>query len=203
MHIAAAGVPAAPLLRERCLTPGPDGGPPDPQVWVPAIQAGDVTAFEALFRTLYPPLVRYLRRMAGADVAEELAQEVFVGVWRRRAALDPARSIRSYLFRAAHNAALNHGRRVRLEARALGHIAVTRLSTAPTERSAAMELATALHGALATLPPRCREVFSLSRDGQLTHAQIAIRLGLSVKTVENHMGRALRHLRHVLRPFLD
>ncbi len=178
---------------------------PDPQRVVAGIRASDVAAFEFLFRSLYPPVLRYVTHRIGARaIAEELVQDVFVGIWRRRRTLDPERPIRAYVFRCARNAITNHGKRQRLDRRLRDWLRNRpRRAAASPDHAATDELAAALAAAVGNLPPRCREVFTLSRDGQLTYAEIAATLGLSTKTVENHMGRALKLLREALHPFLD
>jgi RNA polymerase sigma-70 factor (ECF subfamily) len=178
---------------------------PDPQAHAGAVRAGDVVAFEHLFRALHPGLLRYVAHATGSRaVAEEIVQDVFVGIWRRRRTLDPARPVRAYVFRCARNAITNHGKRQRLDRRLRAWLRSRPRRTATEQDFAATdELAQALSMAVRSLPPRCREVFTLSRDGQLSYAEIADTLGLSTKTVENHMGRALQRLREALRPFLD
>lgn len=184
-------------------SPRTSPGLPDVQVWIPAIRAGDVDAFESLFRTLYVPVTGYLQRIAGSQVAEELAQDVFVALWAHRTTLDPGRSIRSYLFRAAHNAAVNHVLRQRRERAALRHAGGWSACTQPVDLAAVDELSGAVRNAMATLSPRCREVYVLSRERHMNYAEIAHHLGISPKTVENHLGRSLRQLRTALRIFLD
>jgi RNA polymerase sigma-70 factor (ECF subfamily) len=178
---------------------------PDPQAGVAAIRGDDVVAFEDLFRSLYPPLLRYVAHRTGSrDIAEELVQDVFIGIWGRRHTLDPDRPIRAYVFRCARNAITNHGKRQHLDRRLRAWLrAGPRRATVSHDRAATDELAAAVATAVRNLPPRCREVFTLSRDGELSYAEIAVILGVSVKTVENHMGRALKLLREALRPFLD
>lgn len=178
---------------------------PDPQLRVAAIGAGDVDAFEHLFRSLYPHLLRYVtHRIGSGAIAEDLVQDVFVGIWRQRRSLDPERPVRAYVFRCARNAIANHGRRQRLDRRLRDWLrSRPGRAAADPDHAATDEFAAAVVKAVRELPPRCREVFTLSRDGQLTYAEIAATLGLSTKTVENHMGRALKRLREALRPFLD
>ena len=104
-------------------------------------------------------------------------------------------SVRTYLFRAARNRAFNHLRRNKLER-------LWRLRQPPTpdaegveDEHSTDELAAAIRAAIASLPDRCREIFLLSRDQNMTYAEIAKVLGISIKTVETQMGRALKALR--------
>jgi RNA polymerase sigma-70 factor (ECF subfamily) len=168
------------------------------------LRADDAAAFDALFRTGYAPLVRFTDRMVrDAAAAEELVQEVMLELWRRRHALDPAGSAQAYLFQAARNRALNHLRHRRVVARTEPLLAddeaVAPSALATVEET---ELEDAVRAAVATLPPRCRQVFELSRGRGLRYAEIAGLLGVSVKAVEAQMGRALRHLRARLAPWL-
>jgi RNA polymerase sigma-70 factor, ECF subfamily len=168
------------------------------------VQAGDEGAYDAVFRTWYVVLVK----VAGAllhdtDAAEEVAQDVMVELWRRRHVLDAGVPLRAYLLRSVRNRALNH----------LRHLKVRRQSEADVEALydepigsdqpvVAKELAAAVQIALQELPPRCREVFELSRTHGLKYAEIAETLGISQKTVEAQMGKALRILRERLAAWL-
>lgn len=164
-----------------------------------AIATGDEAAFERLFRAWYPRLADHALRMLGDnDLAEEAAQEVFIALWRGRERLPTADALAGYLHRAVRNRALNqlrgrHGDRVDAD----GLLATAVAPEAPARIEAA-DLQRRLLLALDALPPRTREVFLLSREQQLSYAAIATTLGISVKTVETLMGRALRSLREAL-----
>ncbi|MBC7843079.1 MAG: RNA polymerase sigma-70 factor [Gemmatimonadaceae bacterium] len=168
------------------------------------LAAGDDTAFDAIFRTWYAPLVRiatYLLHDGG--VAEEVVQDVFLEVWRRRDTLAFEQEPRRYLMRATRNRALNRVRHDAVAARA----AIRDISeeayaaTAPAMVQAA-ELELAIAQAVATLPDRCRAVFELSRRNHMSYAEIADALEIAPKTVENQMGKALRMLRVALADWL-
>lgn len=163
------------------------------------MRLGDEKALEAIFRTHYAGLVGFVRRyVKGTEIAEELVQDLFLKIWSRRGSLGEIDSVKTYLYRAARNTALNHLRRRKLE-----HEWVEKeqavVSEDPghegDESLSESELATAVRAAVDKLPPRCREVFLLSRDGGLTYGEIATSLGISIKTVETQMGRALKALR--------
>jgi RNA polymerase sigma-70 factor (ECF subfamily) len=168
------------------------------------IRQGDEDAFDALFRANYAPLVGMAEGMLRSRaVAEEVVQDVMLELWRRRETLPIEESLRAYLFRATRNRALNHLRHARVERRgepdAMGAtVDAPRAPTALVEE----EIETALRDAVADLPERCREVFELSRVHGLRYAEIAGALGISVKTVEAQMGKALRILRERLAPWL-
>jgi RNA polymerase sigma-70 factor (ECF subfamily) len=175
----------------------------DEQLQLQRLATGDETAYAAVFRTWYAPLVRFVDAMLRQrDEAEEVVQEVMLELWNRRAQLDPEQPVQAWLFRAARNRALNvvRHRNVRESTAPV----VRELTAAPTPADATAathEMQAAIHEAIAELPPRCREVFQLSRGEGLRNAQIAERLGISVKGVEAQMARALRALRERLRPW--
>lgn len=168
------------------------------------LRAGDAAAFDAIFRGRYALLVGVAERMLrDRAVAEELVQEVMLALWRRREVLAPDEALGPYLVRAVRNRALNHLRHLHVERRDAVHAAgATEAPAVGVGAVVAEELAVALHAAVAALPPRCREVFTLSRGRGLSYAEIAEALGISIKTVEAQMGRALRALRAELAPWL-
>ena len=165
---------------------------------------GDEAAYDAIFRSWYAPLVRATHAVVrDRAVAEELVQDALLELWRRRAQLDAEGSAQAYLFRATRNRALNHLRHLQVQRKAAVHLDTeeARDAGAPAQLVAA-ELDGAVREAIAGLPPRCREVFEMSRGQGLRYAEIASTLGISVKAVEANMGRALRILRERLAPWL-
>jgi len=161
-------------------------------------------AFDALFRANYPGLCRVATRILGSPAqAEELVQDLFLWVWERSPVIDDATPSRAYLYRAAHNGALNRLRHRRIERRWEEQQPIAELADPPApadlERD---ELLGAVRGAIERLPPRCRLVYTMSRQEGLTYQEIADALDLSVKTVEAQMARAFRLLRTALAPHL-
>jgi RNA polymerase sigma-70 factor (ECF subfamily) len=168
------------------------------------LSGGDESAFEEVFRGYYAALVGAAERLVRERaVAEEVVQDVMLELWRRHDSLAVQESLRAYLHRATRNRALNHLRHERVVA-----AGATLLrgdgGGAPTgpQLLVAGEIDAALRAAVSRLPERCREVFELSRTGGLRYSEIAEVLGISVKTVEAQMGKALRILREGLAPWL-
>jgi RNA polymerase sigma-70 factor (ECF subfamily) len=158
--------------------------------------AGDEAAFEALFRAWYPRLADHAwRLLAERDAAEDTVQEVFVALWRGRQRLPEATALAGYLHRAVRNRALNQLRARKGEVADPDGQMLPAVEPDGPRRLEEQQLDAQLAAALATLPPRTREVFLLSRNQGLTYADIAGTLGISVKTVETLMGRAIRALR--------
>lgn len=168
------------------------------------IRGGDERAFDIVFRDHYASLVRCAEAMLHRrDLAEEIVQDVLLALWQRRDTLDVEDSLRAYLFRATRNRSLNHIRHAAIERNAEPEFAAIEPPDAPAPATLiGEEIDVALHRAIATLPPRCREVFELSRVHGLRYSEIATTLAISVKTVEAQMGKALRVLRTQLAPWL-
>jgi len=168
------------------------------------LRRGDQSAFDALLREHYPTLVRFAEGLVGRRaVAEEVVQDVMLQFWRRRDRLASDSSPIAYLFQATRNRALNHLRHVKVERRSEPYARGPAAAAPAAEaRMAEDEIEAAVEQALRELPARCREVFELSRVHGLKYAEIARVLGISVKTVEAQMGKALRQLRERLAPWL-
>jgi RNA polymerase sigma-70 factor (ECF subfamily) len=168
------------------------------------LRTGDEAAFDAIFRAWYPPLVRIAEGLVRERaIAEEVVQDVLLEVWRLRERLGDEESPRAYLIRATRNRALNHLRHLRVQERGAPYVESRVESPAEgASRVVEAELDAAVRGAVADLPPRCREVFELSRVHGLSYAEIAASLEISIKTVEAQMGKALRTLRERLAPWL-
>jgi len=172
---------------------------------------GEAGAFAALFRRYYDALCSFAQGLVeSADDAEEVVSEVFARLWETRERLDVRVSLKSYLYAATRNVALNFLRRLGTEERTLGRASQVGalpgvLSPADDEASDVQtrELREAVDAAIASLPPRRREIFLLHRLHGLTYAEIAAALDITPKTVENHIGLALKDLRNSLTVFLE
>ncbi len=178
--------------------------------WLERIRTGDEEAFEALFRAYVEPLCAYAYSYVESEpAAQEIVQDLFARLWERRDSLEVPRCVHAYLYGAMRNRAINYVRNRRVEAtflqRALRIVqarATAPRPVPPDEDLNAQALAEAVERAVAELPPRCREVFTLTRDQHLSYAEVAGVLHISPKTVEIHMGRALALLRQKLEPWL-
>ena len=134
--------------------------------------------------------------------AEEVIQQVFLRLWEKRASIEISGIVRSYLFAAIRNTAISNWRKdtVRQEKE---NVAGVFSFADPVVQSPVWELERLYQKALETLPERCREVFILSRQEQLKYAEIATVMNISVKTVENQMGKALKTMHKELREYLN
>jgi RNA polymerase sigma-70 factor (ECF subfamily) len=182
------------------------------QVAVARVRSGDALALEVIFHAFRDEMLKVAEEIAGSGtVGEEVVQDVFLTIWRTRERWQVNSSLRGYLRRATRNTAM---RTLHSRSRGPGESASLddpggRLASpedprpTPADAAAYDELAAAARQAAAELSPRARDVFLLRRDEELSNQQIAERLGVSVKTVETHMTRALRFMRRKLAPWLD
>ena len=116
--------------------------------------------------------------------------QVFINLWEKRATLDLSTSLKSYLFTSVHNRSLNVIRdRKKFSSAEVPDVAGEWDVSAQIE---SMELEAKIREAIDFLPEKCREVFELNRFEGLKYSEIAARLGISVKTVENQMSKALK-----------
>lgn len=157
--------------------------------------------FEKLFRELFRPLCSFALKYVGdLDESKGLVHEVFVNVWEKFDSLDKDINFKSYLYTAVRNRCLNYIRDKKKHV-ALENVAEREVGVESSSMEAA-ELEQKIAAAIASLPEKCREVFELSRAEGLRYAQIAEKLGISVKTVEAQMSKALSVLREHLSEFL-
>lgn len=165
-----------------------------------AIRDGDEDAFRVFYQRHAAPLFRYsLRRVGQREVAEDMVQELFVRLWNKRASIDPNNSIKAYCYQIAGNLAVDNLRRTVADP-VSGDAELPEASVELDQT--AFEQRGRIGKALAELPDGQRQVFILSRFSGLKYSEIAQVLDISVKTVENHMGRALKKLRLNLKDLL-
>ncbi len=170
-----------------------------------ALKQGDETAFEMIFRTHYQALCNYaFSFLRDRDEAEEIVQTTFFNFWEKRQNISIQTSLKSYLYRAVRNSCLNtlkHGKiKLKHEQETMaisseGHETVA-------ESIIGEELDQKIATAMLALPEQCRLIFKLSRFEELKYAEIADQLNISIKTVENQIGKALRIMREQLREYL-
>lgn len=171
--------------------------------WIARIRRGDHAALTEVYAEYGVRLCAYAHRWTRSrEAAEEIVQDVFLGLWRAREEWQFSGPVNAYLFRAVRNRVANHLRRdrvaLRFQERALATEERFGAGTghgAPDDAVTQDELRASVQAAVAALPDRCREVFLLNREQGLTYAEIAQLQSVTVKTVEYHMGRAFAALR--------
>lgn len=157
-------------------------------------------ALQELFFAHAQALIAYARRYVGErETAEDIVQNVFLALWRNRHSITIETDTKSYLFSATRNQAINVLRHLKTAQRAEEEIRLTlRESEEPADRIEYEQTRLRIENAVNRLPDQSKRVFLMSRLDGLTYSQIAEVLGISVKTVETLMGRALKHIRSIL-----
>ena len=165
----------------------------------------DEAAFEQVFKIHYKNLHAYaFTILKDVDEAEEMVQQVFFKLWERSDHLSFSGPIAAYLYRAVHNESLNFLKHQKVKAGHQLHVAYSMKNKTEQAqpRMIRKELENKFREALNELPEQCRTVFQLSRFEDMKYKEIAEKLDISIKTVENHMGKALKLLRAKLVDFL-
>jgi len=184
--------------------PAPDGSDLGSDLTAP-VRDGDTGAFEARYdamvRAHYVRLTSFAYRMLGSwDAAEDAVQQVLFKIWKRKADLNFDEPL-PYFYQSVRNECL-----MALRQQSRHEAAGARIAQAPTASTSDSledaELHTAVARAIEALPERCRLIYTMSREQDLTYGEIARLLGLSIKTVETQMGRAFKSLRRAVGPYL-
>jgi RNA polymerase sigma-70 factor (ECF subfamily) len=169
-----------------------------------ALRNGDEGAMESLFREHYKRLCNYANTLLNdMDKSEDVVQQLFIQMWEKREVMEITGSVQSYLFRALRNSCLNkikYGKVRQLYAEEV--IALSKQSEPASSITLQDELQHQIKKAIESLPDQCRLIFKMSRFEELKYSEIAEQLGLSIKTVENQMGKALRIMREKLKDYL-
>lgn len=165
------------------------------------LQQGDEAAFTGIYDLYWKPLFTVAaNKLSSLSEAEELVQDIFLDLWHRRETLSITSSFSAYLSVAVRYKVIDRlarrARQQRYQTYAIHHAPLLDNSTEETIRL--QELERRMQDAVAALPEKCRLVFALSREQGFSQKEIALRLGIAVKTVEAHLTKAIRILRMTL-----
>ena len=167
------------------------------------INLKDEKAFEAIFRTWYSPLAAFaMRYVKEPEAAEEIVQEMFSSIWIKYETLKIQTSLKSYLYGAIRNACLNYLKHQKVERAYADRNMLSVPQNETTDFLELDELKAKIALAMDKIPAKCREIFELNRYEGKRYKEIAEELNLSLKTVENQMGKALKILREELGDYL-
>ncbi|MEJ5995756.1 RNA polymerase sigma-70 factor [Pedobacter sp. Du54] len=160
--------------------------------------------FEVLFKTHYKALHAYAAViLKDEENAEEIVQQLFMKLWEKRALLSVQTSMKAYLYKCVYHDSLNFLKHQKVKSKFEDYTQKCNDVYATGEdRLEVSELQSQINLALNDLPEQCRTIFQMSRFEELKYREIADALGLSIKTVENQMGKALRMMRLRLADFL-
>jgi RNA polymerase sigma-70 factor (ECF subfamily) len=159
------------------------------------MEAFTVEEFERNFRALYQPLCLFaLRVTERPEDAEDIVQQAFADIWDKRRTADRIADLKAYLYRTVRNRSLSHAAQTnRLQP--LDNDPAGADDDDLTEQIERAERDAHLWNAIDRLPPERKRIFLLAKRDGLKYQEIADRLHLSVKTVENQIGKALKTLR--------
>ena len=157
--------------------------------------------FEQLFRDYFPPLMAFARKiLVDEDDAREVVHLVFINLWEKRSEVDLSTSLKSYLFTSVHNRSLNVIRdRKKFSSGEVPEVAGEWDVSAQIE---SMELEGKIREVIDSLPEKCREIFKMNRFEGLKYGEIANKLDISIRTVENQISKALKILKEQLAKYL-
>lgn len=151
--------------------------------------------FDICFRKLYLPLGMFALRIVGdTDIAEELVENTFANIWQKIYEGLEIDNFKAYLYRAVRNECLSYLRNKK------DTIGLENIQEIDEETIDTSERDARIWKAIDELPMRCREVFLLSKRDGLSNEEIALRMGISIKTVKNQMTKAYGRLREALLP---
>lgn len=165
--------------------------------------------YQTLFHKYYPCLIFYATRLVGEEDAEDVVQDVFVELWRRQESIEIGDQIQAFLYRAVYTRALNVLKHRNVKSgycAAMEEINQRRAEFYQPDNNEVIrriedrELRKEIHDAINELPDKCKEVFKLSYLHDMKNKEIADALGVSLRTVEAHMYKALKFLRNRLNP---
>ena len=155
--------------------------------------------FKDVFMTYYVPLCNYANSLLNNDgLAEDVVQDVFMHIWKNNEQLNLKTTMQAFLFKSVKNKVYENARSRKAYQQAVDryHNAIKQSSVVDSDNKEAyfmnMERLSSL---LRHLPPKCRNVFALHKFNGLTYAEIAAQEGISIKTVENHLAKAVKILK--------
>lgn len=160
-------------------------------------------AMELIFRRYFDEMVKVVYRMIrNQEKAEDIVQDVFVKFWKQKENLKINSSLKAYLRRSCVNGCLDHIRKAKKFQTVNPETSLMRVASSQPDANKSMEvneLKILIQATIEDLPPKCKAVFTLSRQEQLSNKEIAERLGVTLKTVEAHITTALKRLRAVVK----
>ena len=168
------------------------------------IRNGDHDAFRVFFERHHGAMTAWLlRRSLDRESAQDIIQNAFIHIWERRSEINPGKSLRAYLYKICYSRTLNLFRDDQKFDRFADTDAIAS-KTIPSDKQAETALIfDLLEKAMEKLPEKRRETFELCFLQGLTYKEAAQVMEISVKTVENQMTAALRHIRQEMKPHLE
>jgi RNA polymerase sigma-70 factor (family 1) len=157
----------------------------------------DAHAFEELYKRHWSDLVnRAYRQLYSKEKAEDIVQNIFIDLYRRRSTVEVSVALKTYLYQALKFKVLNEYRSQMIRTRYLQNVFFNSVCENDFAKELeAKELATKFESVMDELPDKCRQVFILSRKENMSNRDISLDLNIAVSTVEKHISKALKRLR--------
>ncbi|HOO83442.1 MAG TPA: RNA polymerase sigma-70 factor [Prolixibacteraceae bacterium] len=166
------------------------------KILIDALKEGNQQIFEYLFHLYYSGLVVFsIKYVGNREAAEDIVQDFFVTTWAKRQTLNISQSIKSYFFTSVRNRSLDYLRHLKIKQKASEVNDFNEIQNQTDDFIIESELRQILSKAINKLPPTCKEIFLMNRFEGITPSNIAIHKNISVRTVEGHIGKALKILR--------
>lgn len=167
------------------------------------IVKGNHSAFEQLFRTYNQELFRHAFKILQDEFeADEAVQHCFVTLWERRNAIGDVQSIKAYLYRSVYNISLNKIRHQKVVQKSEAELALDAIYEQSLAEENGDEKLNLLRKGIESLPDKNKEVVKLRFMSGLSTNEVSENLGITPRTVETHVSKALRFLRETLNPVI-
>lgn len=168
---------------------------------IEGLVAGNALAFKAIYGIYRDKVYRFaLGFVKDEDTADDIVQTVFIKLWEKRNLLDNVRNVDAYIFGIAKNSIYGYMKSVvsRFDMEVTPEDSESISYITPQEELEASDLRLAISLVVDNMPPQRKSIFLMSREEGISNEDIAFRLGITKKTVENHLNLALHSLREVI-----
>jgi RNA polymerase sigma-70 factor, ECF subfamily len=170
------------------------------------IKNNDIEAYRYLFELYYRDLYFFAHKfIENREVAEEIVQDVFIFLWENRSSLNINKSIKSYLYTSVKNRSINYlkSKINNINFVNIEHAVDANLILPAHHTLELKELDKLIEKAISSLPPRCKEMFHLSRNSEMTYQEIADALDISKETVKSQISDALKKIKAFLSKYWE
>lgn len=174
------------------------------KILIEGLKEGNVKIFDYVFHYYYSGMVVFASKYVNDyEAAEDIVQSFFVKIWIKRDQLNITSNLKSYMFSSLKNSCIDYLRKQNLKDQAQGQL-FEELKNRVDFRNLLIEseLRDQINQAIDKLSPVCKEVFLMNRFEGLKPAEIADKKNISIRTVEKHIGKALKKLRSELSTYL-
>ncbi len=172
---------------------------------------GNRRAFDLFYKKEYRKAFFYVMQyLKNSELTEDIVQDSFVAIWEKRASLDQDLPLQPYLYSILRNKSLNHLKRLSVDKRVMSNLAIREykanldaLSHNSSDTLVQKQLEDYINRAFLDLPEKISSTFTDSRVKGMTYQEIAEKKGVSVKVVEYHITKAIKHFKIRLKDFLE